>query len=312
MYDRFRELGIPVKIIRSTDETISPSERTTKILDAYGNYPNVLVISNHINAGGGEGAEVLYALRNNGTFSQLILDNIASEGQKVRKIYQRRLPSNPSKDYNFLFRDTGVTEPVIVEYGFIDNKADIERVANNYEKYAEAVVKAVTEYKNLPYSAPNGSVDDGIIYIVKSGDSLWSIAKKYNTKVNDIKSLNNLNSDLLKIGQQLLIPMINNDTLDDNEYYIVQSGDTLYSIANKYNTTVDDIKNLNNLTSNLLSINQKLSIPKADNFINYTVKRGDSLWQISRLYNTTVNEIKNINNLESDLLSIGQILRIPV
>ena len=52
MYNRFKELGIPVKIIRSTDETISPKARVQRILDAYGNDPNVLVISNHINAGG--------------------------------------------------------------------------------------------------------------------------------------------------------------------------------------------------------------------------------------------------------------------
>lgn len=52
MYERFKELGIPVKLIRSTDETIIPSERVKRILDAYGNNKNVIVISNHINAGG--------------------------------------------------------------------------------------------------------------------------------------------------------------------------------------------------------------------------------------------------------------------
>ena len=54
MYNRFRELGIPVKLTRDDDTTLSPSERTQKILDAYGNDPNVIVISNHINAGGGD------------------------------------------------------------------------------------------------------------------------------------------------------------------------------------------------------------------------------------------------------------------
>lgn len=54
MYDRFKELGIPVKITRDNDMTLSPSERVEKILDAYGNNPNVIVISNHINAGGAE------------------------------------------------------------------------------------------------------------------------------------------------------------------------------------------------------------------------------------------------------------------
>ena len=54
MYDRFRDLGIPVKMTRTTDETISPTERVKRVLDAYGNSNDVIVISNHINAGGGE------------------------------------------------------------------------------------------------------------------------------------------------------------------------------------------------------------------------------------------------------------------
>ena len=52
MYDRFKDLGIPVTLTRDTDETLSPNERTNRILSAYGNDPNVIVISNHLNAGG--------------------------------------------------------------------------------------------------------------------------------------------------------------------------------------------------------------------------------------------------------------------
>ena len=54
MYDRFKSLGIPVSITRDTDITLSPTERTNKILSFYGNDQNVIVISNHLNAGGGE------------------------------------------------------------------------------------------------------------------------------------------------------------------------------------------------------------------------------------------------------------------
>ena len=54
MYDRFRELGVPVKMTRTTDETLDSSERVNRILDAYGNGEDVIVISNHINAGGGD------------------------------------------------------------------------------------------------------------------------------------------------------------------------------------------------------------------------------------------------------------------
>ena len=55
MYERLKNLGIPVKITRTTDETLSPTERVERVLDAYGNDSNVIVVSNHINAGGGEG-----------------------------------------------------------------------------------------------------------------------------------------------------------------------------------------------------------------------------------------------------------------
>ena len=62
---RFNELGANSTLVRSTDETVTPTERVNRILNAYGNSPDVLVISNHLNAGGSSGAEVIYALRNN-------------------------------------------------------------------------------------------------------------------------------------------------------------------------------------------------------------------------------------------------------
>lgn len=88
----------------------------------------------------------------------------------------------------------------------------------------------------------------------------------------------------------------------------------MYSIAQKYNTTVDELKKLNNLTSNLLSIGQSLKLPtkSENNYIEYTVKKGDNLYSISRNYGLTQSELMDYNNLTSNLLSIGQILKIPV
>lgn len=56
MYDRFKELGIPVKITRDDDSTLDPNSRPKKVLEQFGNGRNVIVISNHINAGGGDGS----------------------------------------------------------------------------------------------------------------------------------------------------------------------------------------------------------------------------------------------------------------
>ena len=310
MYDRFKELGVPVEITRDSDVTLSPTERTNRILSFFGNNPNVLVISNHLNAGGGTGAEVIYALRNRDTLAKKILDSIGAEGQTTRKYYQRRLPSDTSKDYYFIHRNTGTTEPVIVEYGFIDdNASNVEYLNENYQNLAEAVIRAVLDYKGLPYTPPKGYVSN--TYVVQKGDSLYSIARKLGTTVNELKSLNNLTTNNLNIGQILKIPseFVNDD---ESEIYIVKSGDSLYSIANRFNTTVNELKSLNQLTNNTLNIGQLLKIPSAVTRPNtYIVQKGDSLYSIANKFGTTVNEIKNINNLSSNTLSIGQTLEIP-
>ena len=108
------------------------------------------------------------------------------------------------------------------------------------------------------YTPPDTSTTT--TYTVKSGDSLYSIAKKYNTTISAITNLNNLTSNNLKIGQQLKIPVSPSNQNTSMVTYTVKIGDNLYSIARKYNTTVDAIKKKNNLTSNNLSIGQKLII----------------------------------------------------
>ena len=123
----------------------------------------------------------------------------------------------------------------------------------------------------------SNNIESENIYTVVKGDSLWSIANKYNTTGDKIKSANNLTSNLLSIGQKLIIP--GTSVQGQTEItYIVQKGDSLWLIANKYDTTVDKIKSTNNLTSNLLSIGQKLIIPSTSSFTTYTVVKGDTIF----------------------------------
>ena len=145
-------------------------------------------------------------------------------------------------------------------------------------------------------------------YVVQNGDSLYKIAQKYNTTVNDIKSLNNLSSDALMIGQTLKIPTntSNSTTSGNNTTYTVKSGDSLYKIAQRYNTTVNAIKRLNGLSSDNLSVGQQLLIPSSTGETTYTVQSGDSLYSIAKKFNTTVDNLKELNNLSSTLLNIGQ------
>ena len=309
MYDRFKELGIPVAMTRTTDEELTSSTRPKRALEKFGNGKDVIIISNHINAGGADGAEIIYSLRNKSNLSEAILNSLAQEGQTSRKYYQRRLPGNPAKDYYYMLRETPNTEAVIVEYGFLDNKSDAEDLKKNYKKYAEAVVRAIMGYKGLNYTP----VSEGEYYTVKNGDTLWTIARKYGLSVDELKNINNISSNVLSIGQVLKVKKTQGSSEEaDLNTYIIKSGDTLYSIASKYNISVDNLKKANNLASNILQVGQKLIIP--NNEISddiYVVQKGDSLYKIANKFGLSVSELKEYNSLKSDILSIGQVLKIP-
>lgn len=262
-----------------------------------------------MNSSGGDGAEVIYALRNSDTLSRTIANEFIKSGQNVRKYYQRRLISDPSKDYYYMLRNTPNNESIIVEYGFADSSSDdVSQIKNNWQELTEAVVRALANYIGVPYTPPVGMESN--YYIVKPGDTLYSIARTYGVSVEEIKDLNHLLNNNLTIGMTLLLPT-NNNSKDD--IYIVKPGDTLYSIANLYKMSVNELKVLNNLSNNVLSVGQKLlikpSVNGSDN--TYIVKSGDSLYSIAKKYGITVDALKNANNKVSNMLTIGEVLIIP-
>lgn len=310
MYDRFKELGIPVYLTRDSDITLTPRDRVEKILSFFGNNSNVIVISNHLNAGMGDGAEVIYALRNNSRLANDILNNIEATGQNIRRVYQRRLPSDPLKDYYYVLRDTGKTEALIVEYGFIDTLNDYNYVKDNYKELAEGVIKAVLEYKGIPYTGKEMIISDN--YKVMKGDTLYSIAKKLDTTVDELKKINNLDNNVLSIGEIIKIPTKIIDT-GETKLYQVKAGDTLYSIANKYGITVKELKAINNLSDNKLAIGQLLNVPSGLSSVNtYTVSSGDTLYSIAKKFGISIDKLKDINQLKDNMLKIGQKLIIPL
>ena len=109
----------------------------------------------------------------------------------------------------------------------------------------------------------------------------------------------------------MLIPTTTNVPSENDNVYTVKAGDSLYAIANRYGTTVDAIKRANNLSTNNLSIGQRLIIPTTTKYKTYVVVPGDTLYGISLKNGTTVDKIKSLNNLNSNTLSIGQKLLIP-
>ncbi len=309
--ERLNNIGIENFLVDENNTGLTDEEKVNIIKDKYGNGNNIIVISNRLNKGGKNGAEIMYPLRNNSKLASLIASNLEDAGQTVLKYYQLRNNSDTSKDDDYLIRNTANNLTIVIDYGYIDNTSDANFLKNNYEKLAEAVVKSIANYAGVSYSPANM---EGY-YIVKKGDSLWSIASKNNTSVDNIKKLNNLSSNNLSVGQVLKLSYdTENEDIKESNIYTVKKGDSLWLIANKYGTTVNELKSANNLKSNTLSIGQTLIIPEKKentNKISYVVKKGDSLWLIANKYDTTVEKIKSTNNLKGNTLSIGQVLVIP-
>ncbi len=98
-------------------------------------------------------------------------------------------------------------------------------------------------------------------HIVKAGETLYSLSKRYDLSLNEFKSHNNLNSNLIKIGQKLRVRNFEaSNKIDNLSVWTVSKDDTLFSIAKKSGTSVEAIKQLNGLTSNLILIGQKLQL----------------------------------------------------
>ena len=163
-----------------------------------------------------------------------------------------------------------------------------------------------------------------ISHIVESGDSLWKLARKYDTEVKIIKKINYLESDLLSLKDTLLIPL--SSTKSNNfipyEMHIVSEGDTLWSISNKYKIDIRDITRMNSISQNsILQLGQQLTIGNKNIHRNieskkrtilYSVKQGDNLYKISDIFDVSVESIKQINDFESSDLMPGQIIKIAI
>lgn len=158
-----------------------------------------------------------------------------------------------------------------------------------------------------------------IYYIVKQGDTLSHIALWYNTTVEELVKLNNIqNPNLIYVGQKILILASDEPNKEKEITYTVRRGDSLWKIANRYGVSVDSLVSLNNIRNpNLIYPGQQIRVIVSGNTNNqsntfyYRVRRGDCLWRIARRYRTTVSNLVRLNNIQNpNLIYIGQILRI--
>jgi len=155
-------------------------------------------------------------------------------------------------------------------------------------------------------------------YTVKAGDTLSSIAKKFNITVAKLQELNNIkNADKISVGQVLKLKATTTSSSSSSSSssttntYTVKAGDTLSGIAKKFNTTVAKLQALNNIKdANKISVGQVLKLV-IDATSTYTVKAGDTLSGIAKKFNTTVAKLQTLNNIKDvNKISIGQVLKL--
>jgi LysM repeat protein len=167
---------------------------------------------------------------------------------------------------------------------------------------------------------------------VANGDTLLDIATRFNTTVDELSRLNGLtNAGRLSIGQELVLdpaPPAGSAAGGANapapaRTYTVREGDTLWDIAARTGTAVDDLLRLNSITaSTILRLGQELvlsdgaaapdaaALPPAPR--KHTVVSGDTLVDIAARYGTTASELQRLNNLSAtSLLGVGQELELP-
>lgn len=158
-------------------------------------------------------------------------------------------------------------------------------------------------------------------YTVKAGDTLYGISNQFGVSVTELAELNNIKGSNLQIGQILSIPGKTGTNPNNMFMYTVKVGDTLYGIAKKYNTTVNDIINLNYLKNTNLTPGQVLRIPETytkeeemmlPNYINYVVTKGDTLYSIAKKYNISVDTLIKDNSITNNTLKVGQNLKIRI
>ncbi|MBX3141672.1 MAG: LysM peptidoglycan-binding domain-containing protein [Trueperaceae bacterium] len=150
---------------------------------------------------------------------------------------------------------------------------------------------------------------------VQPGDSLWALARRYDTTVADLIQLNGLSSDAIRPGQVLTVPGEDEEPAAQVKTVVVRAGDTLYDIALANDLSVADLIAFNDLDGTLIHPGQELRLAtgdKAPEPLTVTVAAGDSLWALARRYDTTVAAIASANGLSSAAtLRVGAILSIP-
>ncbi len=160
---------------------------------------------------------------------------------------------------------------------------------------------------------PRGSRE----YVVRRGDTLRSVAREFDTTVDELMRLNpGIRRDELFTGQRICVPSRRPCPRGSREY-VVRRGDTLRSVAREFDTTVDELMRLNpGIRRDELFTGQRICVPSRRpcprGSREYVVRRGDTLRSIAREFDTTVDELRRLNpDIRPDELFTGQRICVP-
>ncbi len=153
------------------------------------------------------------------------------------------------------------------------------------------------------------------LYEVRFGDNLSRIAQAHRIRLRDLREWNNLRSDAIQPGQKLhtqapVKPPITSEE-DDPQHYVVQSGDTLSEIAQRFDIALDLLRRINDLTSDSIQPGQKLNLrPSTLDEAVHVVQSGETLTAIAVRYRIELETLRKLNEISGDRILVGQKLRL--
>jgi len=267
-----------------------------------------------------------YGKKTNETEIKKENNKVTEKKEKVTEKKEKKAPTEKLQNYTIkegdylsgIAEDYGVTTAELKEWNGIEG--DKILVGQKLKIYSN---KKVTENKEKT------SNKKATFHIVEEGDNLSTIAEMYDVTVNDLKDWNDLEEDKILVGQKLAViePKTTKEKTTKEKTsnkkaktHKVKEGENLSGIAEKYDVTVEDLKEWNNIKKDVIIPGQELIVSKTTskkettndtNKKTYKVKKGDTLASISEEYDVSIKDLKKINDLDSDgTIYVGQTIKL--